>query len=134
MATDPGSAPLVLLVDDNEDNRELYGQILLFKGFRVETAVNGEEALEKTANCAPDVIVMDLAMPRMDGWEAMRRLRSTAATCDIPIIVLTAFASRDARERAEGAGCDVFLEKPFLPDVLEAAVRMMLQRRSAGSP
>ena len=78
MAGTEGSKRLVLVVDDSEDNREVYAQYLRLSGFRVESAVDGVEAVEKAAALIPDVIVMDLAMPRLDGWEATRRIKACA--------------------------------------------------------
>jgi two-component system cell cycle response regulator DivK len=128
MPGDTEVPPLVLLVDDNPDSLNLYAAVLRQKGFRVDTAANGAEALSQAAASTPDVIVMDLAMPVLDGWEATRRLREGATTRDIPIIVLTAHSNPVERRRAEEAGCDAFLTKPFPPSSLEATVRMMLRR------
>jgi two-component system, cell cycle response regulator DivK len=125
----PAPLPLVLLVDDHPDNREVYQEYLSRSGFRVQTAADGGDALHKAAAELPDVVVMDLAMPGMDGWEATRRLRSRGATREIPIIVLSAHTTEGERRKAEDAACDAFLAKPLAPDVLDAAVRMMLRRR-----
>ena len=118
--------PVVLLVDDSLDAREMYGEYLTFHGFRVITACNGVEALASAHDEWPAVIVMDLAMPLMDGWEAIRRLRADPLTADIPIIALSAYAFGDAPERAREAGADVCLSKPCLPPQVARVVRAMV--------
>jgi CheY-like chemotaxis protein len=120
------AGPLILLVDDVEDNREIYAQHLRFHGFRIDEAENGQTAISRAIAYRPAVIVMDLSMPRMDGLEACRRLKSDAATRDIPIIVLTGHAYAGNREEALAAGCDVFLIKPCLPDALQAEIERRL--------
>src|SRR5688500_1497822 len=113
-----GAQPLVLLVDDSEDNREVYAQYLTFNGFRVEIAVDGIEAVEKAARLKPDVIVMDLSLPRLDGWEATRQIKSAPTTSGIPVIALTGHAVSESKRKAQDAGCSGYLTKPCLPDVL----------------
>lgn len=120
------SAPLVLIVDDFEDNREMYAQYLRFHGFDVAEADNGQDALRQANGLRPDVIVMDLSLPGMDGWEATRRLKQEAATRDIPVIVLTGHALTGSETTARGAGCDRFLTKPCAPSVLGQEIRRML--------
>src|SRR3954469_19000255 len=88
----PTTAPLVLIVDDSPDHRMLYGEFLEFCGFRVMTAANGKEGLDAAHAEWPAVILMDLAMPVMDGWEAIRRLRDDSMTAEIPIVALSGFA------------------------------------------
>jgi CheY-like chemotaxis protein len=124
MTSDPSL--LVLVVDDFDDSRELYAQYFAFSGFRVAQASNGAEALEKAAECAPDVILMDLSLPGMDGWEATRRLKADPRTADIPVIALTGHALTGFRESAKSAGCDAFVTKPCLPDALLHKVRRLL--------
>ena len=121
-----GQAPLVLVVDDSEDNREVYAQYLSFSGFRVEMAVDGLEAVEKATSLSPDVIVMDLAMPRLDGWEATRRIKGAPATSRIPVIALTGNADSESKRRTQEAGCSGYLTKPCLPDVLVSEIRRLL--------
>ena len=99
-------APLVLIVDDFEDNREMYAQYLRFHGYDVAEADNGQEALRQASGLRPDVIVMDLSLPGMDGWEATRRLKQDAATRDIPVIALTGHALTGSEHTAREAGCD----------------------------
>jgi CheY-like chemotaxis protein len=122
----PRSGPLVLVVDDFEDNRAMYTQFLVFEGFRVEEAANGQEALEKARACAPDVIVMDLSLPVMDGWEATRQLKHDPRTRRIPVVALTGHALGAQSQKARDAGCDAFLTKPCLPEALVAELRRML--------
>jgi two-component system cell cycle response regulator DivK len=118
--------PTVLVVDDSADARTMYGQYLEFRGFRVVTARNGIEALAAAHEEWPAVILMDLAMPLMDGWEAIRRLRADPLTTDIPIIALSAYAFGDAPQRAREAGADLCLSKPCLPSQVARVVRAML--------
>ncbi len=118
--------PLVLIVDDSPDARAMYGEYLQFCGFRVVTANNGEEGLAAAQAEWPAVILMDLAMPRMDGWEAIRRLRADPLTAEIPIVALSAYAFGDAPDRAREAGADLCLSKPCLPPQVARVVRAML--------
>jgi CheY-like chemotaxis protein len=118
--------PRVLLVDDYPDAREMYGEYLEFSGFDVSEATNGLEALERAADDRPDVILMDLSLPVMDGWEATRRLKADRRTADIPIIALTGHALAGISEGARQAGCDAFVTKPCLPEDLVNEIRKML--------
>ena len=117
---------LVLVVDDFHDNREMYTQYLAFAGYRVAEAIDGEDALAKARGLLPDVIVMDLSLPRLDGWEATRRLKKDPLTAAIPVIALTGHAMGGHAEGAMEAGCDAFVTKPCLPDDLVVEVRRML--------
>jgi CheY-like chemotaxis protein len=117
---------LILVVDDYQDAREMYAEYLQFSGFRVAEARNGNEAVEKAFSLKPDLILMDLSLPGMDGWEATRRLKSDDATRHIPIVALTGHALAGASEGAKKAGCDSFVTKPCLPDDLVVEVRRML--------
>jgi two-component system, cell cycle response regulator DivK len=112
------SVPLVLVVDDHADGREVATRLLMQAGFRVATAINGLDGLVKALSLRPDVIVMDLAMPDLDGLECTRQLGSSSITREIPVIALTAHATPEARTRAAAAGCRAFLAKPFLPSSL----------------
>src|ERR687895_141255 len=105
--------PIVLLVEDYEDAREMYRDYLEFAGFQVETAENGVEALAKARAIDPDVVLMDLSLPVMDGWEATRRLKADPATAHLPIVALSAHALAIEGERAREAGCVWFISKPF---------------------
>ena len=124
MSTDQG--PLILVVDDYEDAREMYAEYLRFCGFRVAEARNGNEALEQAFALMPDLILMDLSLPGMDGWEATRQLKADERTRQIPVVALTGHALAGASEDAKKAGCDSFVTKPCLPDDLVVEVRRML--------
>jgi CheY-like chemotaxis protein len=120
--------PLVLVVDDYQDAREMYAEYLSFSGFRVVEAGTGTEAVEKALALRPDVILMDLSLPGMDGWAATRQLKSDERTKGIPVVALTGHALAGASEGARLAGCDAFVTKPCLPDELVVEVRRMLRR------
>jgi CheY-like chemotaxis protein len=117
---------LILVVDDYQDAREMYAEYLQFSGFRVAEAKNGNEAVEQAFALKPDLILMDLSLPGMDGWEATRRLKADDRTKQIPIVALTGHALAGASEGAKKAGCDSFVTKPCLPDDLVVEVRRML--------
>jgi len=118
--------PLILVVDDYQDAREMYAEYLQFSGFRVAEAKNGNEAVEQAFALKPDLILMDLSLPGMDGWEATRRLKADDRTKRIPIVALTGHALAGASEGAKKAGYDSFVTKPCLPDDLVVEVRRML--------
>lgn len=118
--------PLILIVDDNLDAREMYGMYLQHEGFRWTEAVNGHDAITQTRVEKPALILMDATMPRMDGWEAVRLLKEDPATKGIPLIMLTAHAFQEHRDRAAEVGADAFLAKPVLPDQLAAEIRRVL--------
>ena len=124
--------PLILVVDDYQDAREMYAEYLQFSGFRVAEARNGNEAVEKAFALKPDLILMDLSLPGMDGWEATRRLKADEATKRIPVVALTGHALAGASEGAKKAGCDSFVTKPCLPDDLVVEVRRMLNTVKQG--
>ena len=119
--------PLVLLVEDFEDARELYRDYLEFSGFSVQTASNGREAIEQAIALQPDVILMDASMPVLDGWQATRELKTNPTTQHIPVLAVTAHAFDDARQQAKAVGCDGFVTKPCLPDDLVSRVRATLE-------
>jgi two-component system, cell cycle response regulator DivK len=120
------SKQLILVVDDYQDAREMYAEYLQFSGFRVAEARNGNEALEQAFALKPDLILMDLSLPGMDGWEATRQLKSDERTRHIPVVALTGHALAGASDGARKAGCDSFVTKPCLPDDLVVEVRRML--------
>ena len=122
----PGSRPLVLVVDDFEDNRAMFAEFLRYSGFDVIEAADGAEAIDKATKSLPDIVVMDLSLPVLDGWEATRRIKHAPGTCHIPIVALTGNVLDDHSEEAREAGCDRFLTKPCLPEVLLDAVRGVL--------
>ena len=126
------SQPLVLVVDDYQDAREMYAEYLVYSGFRVAEASNGVEALQKAFELLPDVILMDLSLPGMDGWAATRQLKTDERTARIPVVALTGHALAGASESARLAGCDAFVTKPCLPDDLVVEVRRMLNLAKQG--
>lgn len=114
--------PLILVVDDVEDNRIIYVEYLLYAGYRVATAADGKQAIAKARRARPALIVMDLSLPILDGWQATRRLKADPRTCGIPILALTGHGEARFRERARRAGVDRFLLKPCLPSDLAIIV------------
>ena len=124
------TAPLVLVADDAADARALYGEYLEYLGFRVETAENGAQAIQSAQREWPAIIIMDLAMPHVDGWQAIKRLTSDPLTAEIPIVALSAHAFGDEPQRARDAGADLCLSKPCLPSQLARVIRAMLVRRA----
>ena len=122
-------APLVLVVDDVAHGREIFAEYLEFRGFRVATAADGQEAIDRAFELKPDVILMDLSLPRIDGWEATRRLKQDERTAAIPIIALTAHALAAAHDKAKEVGCNAVVTKPCLPRDLEQEVRRQLEAR-----
>jgi two-component system, cell cycle response regulator DivK len=119
-------APLILVVDDYADNREMYSAYLKYQGLDVVEAANGAEALERAFERPPDLVVMDLSLPGVDGWQATRTLKGDARTKNIPVIAVTGHALAGAPEQAAEAGCDGFLTKPCLPEDLLREIERML--------
>lgn len=118
-----GLPPLVLVADDIEDNRLIYTEYLRFKGMRVAEARNGEEAIARARAFHPAVVVMDLTMPGVDGWQATRAIKADASLRDTCIIVITGHGEPDARNRALDDGADAFVLKPCAPDDLSCLVQ-----------
>lgn len=118
----PLARPLILLVEDFDDAREMYRDFLEFSGFAVDTARDGREALEKARALSPDLILMDLSLPGIDGWEATRILKRDPATAHLRIVALSAHALAPEGDRARAAGCDGFIAKPCLPMDLVAEI------------
>lgn len=109
----------ILLVEDNEMNRDMLVRRLSRKGFDVSVAVDGAEAVESATAATPDLILMDMNLPVLDGWEATRRIKADARTAGVPVIGLTAHAMAGDRERCLNAGCDDYETKPIdLPSLL----------------
>jgi CheY-like chemotaxis protein len=119
----------VLLVEDVADTREMYAVYLRHCGFTVTTATNGAEALDAARGQAPDLILMDAAMPGLDGWTATELLKSDPATRNVPVLILTAHVFAEHRERARQVGADGFIGKPCMPDELAREVSAVLRRR-----
>ena len=120
-------SPLVLVVDDYQDAREMYAEYLTFSGFRVAEAANGVDAVRLATELSPDIILMDLSLPGMDGWEATRRIKLDERTKHIPVIALTGHALPGVSTSAKDAGCDAFIIKPCLPDAVVGEVRRLLK-------
>jgi CheY-like chemotaxis protein len=118
--------PVVLIAEDQQDLRQLYAQHLTMSGFDVIEAGNGAEAIDLTSSRMPDVVLMDLSMPIIDGWEATKRLRADARTAHIPVVALTAHDGSGELERATSAGCNWFVPKPCPPDALITEIRRVL--------
>ena len=120
----------ILLVEDNEMNRDMLTRRLKRQGHEVLTAVDGAQGVAMALQERPEIVLMDMSLPVLDGWEATRRLKADAATADIPVIALTAHAMESDREQALSAGCDDYDTKPVeLPRLLEKISRL-LQRRA----
>lgn len=122
----PGTAPRILLVEDNPDNRNIYRVILEHTGYTVVEATDGEEALRAAREENPDLILMDLSIPKVNGLEVTRILKNDSATRRVPIIALTAFAMASDRLKAAEAGCDGYLAKPVEPRAVVEEVRQQL--------
>lgn len=134
MARSPRSGrrrPVVLVVEDDVDTRELYVDYLSFHGFRVVAVPDGLSAIGEATDLLPDLIIMDLVLPQLDGWQVARQLRAQPATARIPILACTAHAFRASAERALAAGCDAYIVKPCAPEDLLAEIRTLLARPRA---
>jgi two-component system cell cycle response regulator DivK len=119
-------APTVLLVEDNDDNLRIYSTILTFSGYRVLEATDGEAGLAAAREQQPDLILMDVSIPKIDGWEVTRILKADPETSTIPIVALTAHALATDRERAEQIGFDGYISKPAEPRQVLAEVERRL--------
>ncbi len=125
----------ILFVDDFKDNRDMYEHFLSEEGFRVTLASNGQEGLDKTFELQPDVVVMDLSLPLVSGWEATRRIKADERTKHIPVLILS---GHDLSSVAAEVGCEGFLVKPCLPNTLISEIARVLSpnsqvQRSMGS-
>ncbi len=122
----------ILLVEDNEMNRDMLSRRLVRKGYEVVIAVDGQQGVDMARSESPDLILMDMSLPVLDGWEATRRLKGTSETQTIPIIALTAHAMVGDREKAVAAGCNDFDTKPIeLPRLLEKIEALLGGKASA---
>jgi len=117
----------ILLVEDNEMNRDMLSRRLMRKGFQVDIAIDGQQGVNMATSSEPDLILMDMSLPVMDGWEATRQIKSNNVTQKIPVIALTAHAMSDDRKKALDAGCDDYDTKPIelerLLEKIEAALK-----------
>jgi two-component system cell cycle response regulator DivK len=127
---DVGASKVVLLVEDNLHNRRIFSGILTHYGFQVKEAENGVEAVAMAQSEKPDLILMDLSLPVMDGWEATRKIKDMPELRHIPIIALTAHAMAGDEDRALEAGCDGYLSKPISPTKVVAEVKRALKKTS----
>jgi two-component system, cell cycle response regulator DivK len=118
--------PLVLVVDDFDDNRLLYVTTIADAGYAVDEATNGQEALDKIGSKRPAVIIMDLSMPIIDGWEATRRIKEDPRTADIIIIAVTGHATNYGLQKAREAGAEAVLTKPCLPEDLLRTISALI--------
>jgi two-component system cell cycle response regulator DivK len=125
---------LVLIVDDYADTRLLYVQHLEEAGFRVVEATDGEEAARMALTLRPDAIIMDLSMPKLDGWDATRRIRADEAMKGTYIVALSALDGEISREMAFDAGCNDFIAKPFLAAALVQVLTVHFRSRTNGKP
>jgi CheY-like chemotaxis protein len=121
----------ILLVEDNEMNRDMLSRRLARKGYEVSIAVDGKQGVEMARADAPDLILMDMSLPVLDGWEATRQLKGADSTRSIPVIALTAHAMSGDRERALEAGCDDYDTKPIELARLLEKIESMLKRTAA---
>ena len=126
--------PKILLVEDNEMNRDMLSRRLTRNGFEVAMAVDGRQGVEMSLSERPDLILMDMSLPVMDGWEATRQVKANPETKGIPVIALTAHAMAQDREKAMAAGCDDFDTKPVeLPRLLEKIKALLSGPRPDGA-
>jgi len=123
----------ILLVEDNEMNRDMLSRRLTRRGYHVVIALDGESGLALAGSEAPDLILMDMSLPILDGWEAARRLKAAPATQRIPVIALTAHAMSSDRDRAIAAGCDDYDTKPIELERLLAKIEALLGASDGGA-
>jgi two-component system, cell cycle response regulator DivK len=122
---------LVLIAEDDADNREGYAEYLAGLGYRVAQAATGEDALAWARELKPDVVLLDLALPGIDGWEVARRLKADSTTAGIRLIALSACVFPDDVVRAREAGCELFLEKPCYPQTVADEIRNLVGQRAS---
>jgi two-component system, cell cycle response regulator DivK len=120
-------APAVIVIEDDADARHMYSEYLRTKGWMVFTAPDGRAGLNKTNELTPDAVVLDLAMPRVDGWTVLKHVRESSITAHIPVVIISAVS--DARDDAFLAGCDAYLTKPCTPEVLHLQLRALMRLR-----
>jgi CheY-like chemotaxis protein len=113
----------ILIAEDNAVNRELLRELLEGRGYTVDEACHGQEALEKIAESRPDVLLLDLSMPVMDGFTTIKNIRANAETASLPVLAVTAFAMRGDQEKTMEAGFDGYLSKPISPSALDAELK-----------
>lgn len=126
------SGETILYIEDNRDNRILIRRILAVEGYVIQEAENATEALEKLNTLRPDLILMDINMPDMDGYTLTAKIRSMAGFDEVPIIALTANVMRGDRERSLEAGCDGYIQKPIDIDILPQQIERYLRKKQHG--
>jgi CheY-like chemotaxis protein len=126
--------PKILLVEDNEMNRDMLSRRLVRRGYQVVIAADGQEGLNLAGSASPDLILMDMSLPAMDGWETTRKIKASTATAAIPVIALTAHAMSGDREQALDAGCDDYDTKPIEFERLIEKIACQLERAGKATP
>src|SRR6476620_5949568 len=125
--TNPSAAPVVLLVEDHQSSADGYAELLIGAGYRVARAKNGYEALVEVSREAPSIVLLDLKLPKLDGWELLQRLKADAAMASVPIIVVTGDSLPTHHEMARSRGAVAVLSKPIVPGELLTVVREALK-------
>ena len=118
----------ILVVEDQEDDRQIIRDMLAGTGYAITEAEDGEQALAAVAKERPDLILKEIQLPSMDGYEAMRRIRTDPALLSIPIIAVTSYAPNEEEQKARAAGCDDFVPKPYSPRQLLAKIRQLMSQ------
>jgi len=121
----PVESPAVVVIEDDLGARRTYSEFLRTKGWNVFTAADGRAGLNKTLELMPDAVVLDLTIPKVDGWTVLTQIRASSATAHIPVVVVSAMP--DARDRAFEGGCDAYLAKPCRPEILYLQLRALLR-------
>ena len=129
MSESNGAGPTVLVVEDFEDNRFMMRRLLEMSGYRVVEAVNGEQAVEVAATERPDLILMDLSLPKLDGLAATRRIRQSNGLREVPIVAVSAHDTSDFHADALAAGCNEYVTKPIDFDQLESLLKKLLEKQ-----
>ena len=124
----------VLVADDDADNRAIAQDALEMSGYEIVTAMDGEEAFEKIADERPSIVLLDMSMPKLDGWEVARRVRADPDLAHIPIIAFTAHALVGEELKAKSAGCNDYLSKPCMPKAIVEKVVLWIGRSRSNSP
>jgi CheY-like chemotaxis protein len=134
VSTDPATRERlsILLVDDVQEFREMYARFFTFEGVGVTTAIDGREALDVARRYPPDVIVLDLSMPGMGGWEFLKRARTDTRLKEIPVVVVSAYGTAETKNEVLSAGAKAFVAKPCIPSVLLDEARRVARRRQLG--